>query len=55
MPRPASDDWPAMATRWSFTVASSGQPTKKFLMLAYDDRYSIDWFFHQLSLLFFFS
>jgi hypothetical protein len=44
MPRAASDDWPVMAVRWSFVTGPSGDPINKYLMLAYDDRYSIMWF-----------
>ncbi len=44
MPRAASDDWPVMAVRWSLTTGPSGEPVSRYLMLAYDDRFSIKWF-----------
>lgn len=45
MPRAANDDWPVSAIAWkSIKVAASGAKVQRYLMVAYDDIYSIKWF-----------
>jgi hypothetical protein len=47
MPRPANDDWPVLA--YSFDLGKVGsQPVDKFLVLAYDDVFSIEYFYRRL-------
>ena len=42
-PREASNDWPVIAVSWNFTVSAS-EPQSRYLIFAYDDIQSIDYF-----------
>jgi len=44
MPRAVSDDWPVMATCWDLGSVSAKYVTSKFLVYAYDDVFSINYF-----------
>lgn len=43
MPRAVSNHWPSLALSWKLTVAPGSQQTK-YLMYAYDEVLSIEWF-----------
>ncbi len=48
MPRAARDDWPVLS--FSFDLGRVGvQPVERFLLLAYDDQYSIEYFHRRLE------
>jgi hypothetical protein len=47
MPRPARDDWPVLACVFQLGAVKD-TPVSRYLMLAYDDRYSIEHFGNRL-------
>jgi hypothetical protein len=47
MPRPASDSWPVLACLYRLGAVKA-QPVSRYLMLAYDDGYSIEYFGNKL-------
>jgi len=47
MPRPANDDWPVLAFSFDFGELSES-PVSRWLALAYDDEYSIEFFERKL-------
>jgi hypothetical protein len=47
MPRPARDDWPVLACVYRLGAVSA-EPVSRYLMLAYDDFYSIEYFASKL-------
>eukprot|EP01087_Luapelamoeba_hula_P009335 TRINITY_DN2407_c0_g1_i1.p1 TRINITY_DN2407_c0_g1~~TRINITY_DN2407_c0_g1_i1.p1 ORF type:complete len:693 (-),score=120.69 TRINITY_DN2407_c0_g1_i1:52-2130(-) len=42
MPRACSDNWPVLAAAWKFTATPS--VTENYIMLSYDEVFSIQWF-----------
>ncbi|HLA99878.1 MAG TPA: DUF5127 domain-containing protein, partial [Bacteroidota bacterium] len=47
MPRPASDDWPVLA--FAFDLGQVGAaPVERYLLMAYDDRFSIEYFYRKI-------
>ncbi len=47
MPRAASDDWPVMATAFSFDASAS--PQQRYLVLAYDDIFRVEFLGRKLE------
>jgi hypothetical protein len=44
MPRPVDQNWPVMATMWDLGTIPAGTTVSKYLIFAYDDVYSINYF-----------